>query len=382
VGFNFELIEGASGRKSDMTRFICVPLILAFHAVSFAQETTISGHVLDFVRKSGIDGATIEAKVDGSASQLTVSGQDGSFRFTKVKRGKTVQITVSQLGYSPDPFTKPITTTQPNVTLEFRLIPRQATDQYLQMVAREIFSNSAQDSELLSVVEASNLPADRYGLVTGELVRLSTAASASASEPRRAIVERAERGASARLVVEEATQQSAARAKTDQARARAEAASAPATNNAQALRDRLRDQLNAILETHDSARGLIVDMSDVLFEANQSTLKPGAQEKLAGVSNILRSYPTLHLELEGHTDNVGTDDYNEKLSRRRVDAVRDYLVSSGIDPDRMRAVGLGKSQSVASNATAAGRQQNRRVEIVIDGNAIGSQNQGAVNSRR
>ncbi|MEP6713980.1 MAG: OmpA family protein [Terriglobia bacterium] len=144
-----------------------------------------------------------------------------------------------------------------------------------------------------------------------------------------------------------------------------------AEKDAQALRTRLRDQLNLILTTRDTARGLIVNMSDVLFDFNQSDLKPGAREKLARVSGILLAYPSLRVSVEGHTDSVGTDDYNMKLSQKRAEAVRDYLTSNQISAANVQAVGLGKADPVASNDTAAGRQENRRVELVVIGDVIG-----------
>lgn len=155
------------------------------------------------------------------------------------------------------------------------------------------------------------------------------------------------------------------------ARLQAEQARADAEKDTQVLRDRLREQLNVILQTRDTARGLIVSLSDVLFDFNQATLKPGAKEKLAKVSGILSVYPTLQMSVEGHTDSVGTDDYNLKLSQRRADAVRDYLTSNGISPSNVQSIGLGKADPVASNDTAAGRQQNRRVEMVVSGDVIG-----------
>jgi outer membrane protein OmpA-like peptidoglycan-associated protein len=153
--------------------------------------------------------------------------------------------------------------------------------------------------------------------------------------------------------------------------AAAKAARASAEQEAQTLRDRLRQQLNAILDTRDTARGLIVNLSDVLFDFDQASLKPGAKEKLAKVSGILLAYPTLHVNVEGHTDSVGTDDYNLKLSQRRADAVHDYLTSNGISPANVQSIGLGKADPVASNESATGRQQNRRVEMVMSGDVIG-----------
>jgi outer membrane protein OmpA-like peptidoglycan-associated protein len=163
----------------------------------------------------------------------------------------------------------------------------------------------------------------------------------------------------------------AEQAKLEAERAQAVSARDQAEKDAQALRERLKDQLNMILSTRDTARGLIVNMSDVLFDFNQSTLKPETREKLAKISGILLAYPTLHLSVEGHTDSIGTDEYNQKLSERRADSVRDYLTSNGINPANVEAIGMGKANPVASNDTAAGRSQNRRVEMVVSGDVIG-----------
>jgi outer membrane protein OmpA-like peptidoglycan-associated protein len=138
------------------------------------------------------------------------------------------------------------------------------------------------------------------------------------------------------------------------------------------LREQLRQQLNVILETRETARGLIVNMSDVLFDSGKYSLKPGAREKLAKVSGIILAHPGLKLEVEGHTDNVGSDEYNQRLSEQRANSVRDYLVAQGLPSDAISALGLGKSSPVSTNATAVGRQENRRVELVVSGDPIGS----------
>jgi outer membrane protein OmpA-like peptidoglycan-associated protein len=140
----------------------------------------------------------------------------------------------------------------------------------------------------------------------------------------------------------------------------------------QELRNKLSAQLNSILQTKDTARGLIVNMSDVLFDTGQYSLKPGAREKLAKISGIVLAYPSLTLEVEGHTDSVGSDDLNLRLSENRADSVRDFLVAQGIVRSSIGAHGYGESQPVATNDTAAGRQQNRRVELVVSGEVIGT----------
>lgn len=139
------------------------------------------------------------------------------------------------------------------------------------------------------------------------------------------------------------------------------------------MRARLLAQLNQVLQTRDTARGLIVSMPDVLFDFNKYTLKSEARERLARISGIVLAYPDLKLEIEGHTDAIGSDEYNQTLSEKRADTVRGYLVSSGVVPDHVTAVGLGKSDPVADNTTAAGRKLNRRVEMVVSGDVIGTQ---------
>ena len=162
-------------------------------------------------------------------------------------------------------------------------------------------------------------------------------------------------------------QQRVAEAETAKAR---EAAAKAESEKAQ-LRAQLLDQLNSILQTRDSARGLIVNMSDVLFDTGSSTLKPGAREKLAKISGILLAHPGLTLQIEGHTDSVGSDEFNQQLSERRSDSVRDFLAEQGVAGSSMSAKGFGKTQPVASNDTPEGRQRNRRVELVVNGDAIG-----------
>jgi outer membrane protein OmpA-like peptidoglycan-associated protein len=138
------------------------------------------------------------------------------------------------------------------------------------------------------------------------------------------------------------------------------------------LRARLQAQLNSVLETRESARGLIVSMPDVLFDFDRFTLRPGAREKLAKVAGIVLAYPDLRLEIEGHTDSLGTDEYNQRLSERRADAVHRYLVEQGIAVSAIVHRGFGEARPLVSNDTAEGRQQNRRVELIVSGESIGA----------
>jgi outer membrane protein OmpA-like peptidoglycan-associated protein len=176
-------------------------------------------------------------------------------------------------------------------------------------------------------------------------------------------------------------QTATAQAKSDMAANEAASASAVAAARASAqqaetdkaaMRTRLSEQLNSILQTRDSARGLIVSMSDVLFDTGKYSLKSGAREKLAKVAGILLAYPGLDIAVGGYTDNVGSDEMNQTLSENRAASVRDYLVQEGVATNSVSAQGFGNTLPVASNDNSSGRQQNRRVELLVSGEAIGS----------
>jgi outer membrane protein OmpA-like peptidoglycan-associated protein len=172
-----------------------------------------------------------------------------------------------------------------------------------------------------------------------------------------------------RLKRENDAQRASAQADLDRAakeKAQAEAEKA-------ALRSQLLAQFNAILQTRDTARGLIVNMSDVLFDTAKFSLRPLAREKLAKVAGIVSGHPGLRLDVEGYTDSVGGDVYNQRLSEQRGSSVRDYLIQQGMPESSVTTKGFGKTQPVASNDTAQGRQRNRRVELVISGDIIGAE---------
>ena len=167
-----------------------------------------------------------------------------------------------------------------------------------------------------------------------------------------------------------------ARAEADAANARAQAAAAnKSVESANAVREKLRNQLNSVLQTSESARGLIVNMSDVLFDTGKYTLKQPTQVSLAKVAGILQAYPGLKLQVEGYTDSTGTPEINQKLSENRAGAVKDFLVTQGVQINNITAAGYGEAKPVADNGTAAGRAQNRRVQLVVSGDAIGIQEQ-------
>jgi outer membrane protein OmpA-like peptidoglycan-associated protein len=172
-----------------------------------------------------------------------------------------------------------------------------------------------------------------------------------------------------------ATALSAAQADAEQSRLAAQQAqlsAQQAETDKASMRAKLSEQLNSILQTRDTARGLIVSMSDVLFDTGRYSLKPGAREKLAKVAGILLAYPGLNIAVGGYTDNVGGDSMNQTLSENRAGSVRDYLVQQGVSTNSVSARGFGNTLPVSSNENASGRQQNRRVELLVSGEAIGS----------
>ena len=222
--------------------------------------------------------------------------------------------------------------------------------------------------------EAARVEAEK---AKAEALKMKQEAEAAAAEAAR------QKAAAEKATAEAVAQQQMLAAETDKARQaaaqseslrqQAEKEKQQAEYEKQELRARLLQQLNSILATRDSARGLVANMSDVLFRSGSFELLPGARERLAKVSGIVLAYPSLHVTVEGHTDSVGTDEYNQQLSERRAQAVRDYFVQQGINSAAVEAHGYGKSEPIASNDTPEGRQQNRRVELILAGEAIGTE---------
>ncbi|MGD0297605.1 MAG: OmpA family protein [Bryobacteraceae bacterium] len=198
---------------------------------------------------------------------------------------------------------------------------------------------------------------------SAEAARAQSEADRLAAERSKLAADEQQRQAEQARLMQQQAEQKALEA--DRLRAQAE-------QQQQQLRQQLLEQFNLILETRDTARGLIVNMSDVLFDFNKYTLRPAAREKLAKISGIILSHPGLRLEVDGYTDSIGTDAYNLKLSDERAGTVQQYLVQQGLAQDNVTAKGFGKDDPVASNDTASGRQLNRRVELVVSGEIIGT----------
>ncbi|WP_260706443.1 OmpA family protein [Edaphobacter flagellatus] len=233
----------------------------------------------------------------------------------------------------------------------------------------------------------------RQAVQRSEDARLVTLRKQAAERERDAEMAKQKAQADAQQSAVEAERAKAAQAQADAERARAEAAAAQAqaqaaqaqaqaaaaskvADSAREARERLLAQLNSVLATSETARGLIVNMSDVLFDTGKYTLKPSTQVSLARVSGILQSYPGLKLQVEGYTDSTGSAEFNQKLSENRAGAVRDFLVGQGVNADNIVATGYGMAKPVADNNTAKGRALNRRVQLVVSGDAIGVQQKG------
>ncbi len=227
-------------------------------------------------------------------------------------------------------------------------------------------ADAAAEAKRRTDAEAARLQAEQ---AKAEAEKAKAEALAAAQEAARQKEEaekaKAEAIAQQQVLAAETDKAKAAAAQSENLRQQAEQEKAE-------LRARLLQQLNSILATRDSARGLIANMSDVLFRSGSFELLPGARERLAKVSGIILAYPSLHVAVEGHTDSVGGDDYNQSLSEQRAESVRQYFIQQGIASASVESRGFGKTQPIASNDTPEGRQQNRRVELILSGDAIGN----------
>jgi outer membrane protein OmpA-like peptidoglycan-associated protein len=238
-------------------------------------------------------------------------------------------------------------------------------------VAREA-AQTAEEARVMSIKRAQDeqaeherkAAADRTAQAQAD-AQAQQAAAAQAQAQAQQSQAQAQQAQLAQQQAELAQQQAAQQAQ------QAESARQQAENDKAQMRARMLQQLNQVLQTRDSARGLIVNMPDVLFDTGKADLKPTARERLAKVAGILVAYPDIRVEIDGHTDSTGSLEFNERLSQQRAESVRSYLSSQGVNGGTITTQGFGPSQPIASNDTAAGRQQNRRVELVVSGSSIG-----------
>jgi outer membrane protein OmpA-like peptidoglycan-associated protein len=276
-------------------------------------------------------------------------------------------------------------TLDPNVPLEMyearnavEIAKSRGADKY----APEVFSKAEGSLQMAENSLASK--ADRNAIIstarqTAQFSEDARILAVQRQEEERIAKEREDAAAKAKG---EAEAQAAAEAAEAKRKSDAEAAEAKRLSDAeiaanqrekQQLRARLLDQFNRVLPTTDTPRGLVVNMGDVLFDTGKSDLRSEAREALAKLSGIVLNYPSLRLGIEGHTDSTGSANLNQTLSENRAGAVRDYLIGQGIDTKSLAAQGFGMGNPVADNGTAQGRQKNRRVEIIVSGEVIGTQ---------
>ena len=220
-----------------------------------------------------------------------------------------------------------------------------------------------QDAAAASAAAKAKAQADAEAQRQAELTAAKEAQMKAESDAAAARAAAAADAASAKSQAEQVALQAKEQAARDEA-ARAQAATL-------ALRAQLLQQLNDVLQTTDTPRGLVVNMADVLFETGKYALSQDAKLKLAKLSGIIQAHPGLNLGIEGHTDTTGTPEFNQKLSQERADTVREFLIAQGLAADTITAIGMGQDNPVAENSTAAGRQKNRRVEIIVSGQIIG-----------
>lgn len=253
------------------------------------------------------------------------------------------------------------------------------------MTAKEAVQK-AEDARLVSLRRQQQIALDTERQQAADR---EAAAKAQAEQQTQAAAEAARQRQlaedQARVEAQQRAEAERARADADAARAQASAEAQRATTAAEeadrlrqqavadknALREQLLQQFNSILQTRETPRGLVINMSDVLFDVGRYTLKEDARLKLARLSGIVMSHPGLNLRVEGYTDSTGTDAFNQKLSEQRADTVRQFLMTQGLAPDLITSVGYGPQFPVASNDTSAGRAMNRRVEMVVSGEVIG-----------
>jgi outer membrane protein OmpA-like peptidoglycan-associated protein len=249
---------------------------------------------------------------------------------------------------------------------------RAKADESARLRAQAEEQRRLEEQRRASAEASAALEAQKRALADAERLAAEKARTAAEQERLAAEKAKAEALAAQQAAVLEQQKLAAQAAEARNLAAAAERARLTAEQDKENLRKQLLEQFNLILETRDSARGLIVNMSDVLFDTAKYTLRPLAREKLARVSGIVLSHPGLMIEVEGHTDSVGSDEYNQRLSEQRAASVRDYMVSQGLNISTVTAKGFGETTPVASNDNAKGRQQNRRVELVVSGEVIGT----------
>jgi outer membrane protein OmpA-like peptidoglycan-associated protein len=277
------------------------------------------------------------------------------------KASSSLQMAENSLSSGAD---KKVVITNARQTIQF------AEDARLLSTQREEAQRIQQEKEAAAAAAAAKAKTEAEAQAAAEAKRQAELNAAKEAQLKaEAAAQAAEQKAAAEAAAAKAASEQAALKAKEEA---AKEAAAQAQAQTQALRAQLLKQLNDVLQTTDTPRGLVVNMADVLFETGKYNLSNDAQLKLAKLSGIIQAHPGLNLAIEGYTDTTGSEEFNMKLSQQRADAVRQFLISQGLSPDTITSKGLGPANPVADNSTAAGRKANRRVEIIVSGEVIGT----------
>lgn len=402
------VLDGGSSHldvTTDLQAFALVVTAEPYFGVTQPSDVVVMQNVVRQDTVGKIE--TMSVKYDLLKRGTYTSGNPARYHALKAEKAVPLQLLEAQNAVeiaqvaNADQYAKDTYDTADNLLKQAEAYQaRKAGSKPVIMTAREAVQD-AETARLLALKRAEEArvarekqeAADREAAANAaaeKAAREKAQADAQAAESARVAAEQAQKAAEEKAAAEAAkVQEEAERLKEEQARLsadeqqkaaelakmqaqQAEEKARQAEQAQQQLRQQLLQQFNLILDTRDTARGLIVNMSDVLFDFNKYTLRPAAREKLAKISGIILSHPGLRLEVDGYTDNIGSDDYNMKLSQNRANEVQSYLIGEGITPDDIVAKGFGKADPVAPNDTNAGRQKNRRVEMVVSGDIIGT----------
>jgi outer membrane protein OmpA-like peptidoglycan-associated protein len=341
-----------------------------------------------------LDRGAYSYEVSKTSGNLSRSDNKVPLELFEAQNAVQIAINAGAQKYAPDALNK----AQTSLTQAQDLLARNGNSKLIIQASRDAVQNAA-DARHIAVQrqEDERMAQERADAAQREADAKARADAAAASQQQEAAARQqaeiqrlqAERDAAQsaaataradadRLAAQQQAERERQNAEQERLKAQqAQDAAAQSELEKQQLRAQLLEQFNRILPTTDTPRGLKVNMADVLFAFGKYDLRPAAREALAKLSGIVLGHPGLKLSVEGYTDSIGSDEVNQTLSEKRAGAVRDYLVQQGLDPSSITATGFGKSNPVASNDTNEGRQQNRRVEIIISGEVIGTQIGGA-----
>ena len=386
------LVDNSGKAKLEVTTklqtFGMIVTAEPYFAVSYPSEIVVIENIVRSNTKGAV--TTVDAKYDllqrGTYDQLNLTAytMDSKTPLSLYEARNAVRIAEAELApkYAPESFAK----AQAALAQAEDYLARKQT-KAIPTAARNAVQ-AAEDARSLAVKRREAERIAQQQQAEAEATARAQAAQAAETQARQvadqqklqaelaaaqATAARAQADAARQAALLKAQQADAAAAQSAQQAAQAKAAASQAEKEKQELRARLLEQFNRILETTDSPRGLVVNVGDVLFDLGKYTLRTPAREALARFSGIVLNYPGLILTIEGHTDSTGNADFNQKLSEQRADAVRDFLVTQGLPITSMTAVGLGEGSPIADNSTAAGRQKNRCVQIIVSGQVIGTQ---------